>query len=157
MNFPLLDHNIWQTFIILIAFIIAYFLWNNERRRKYSVELYASQLLVDNRNSQGNTISRIPYIAVQNLGTYFVYIDKYIMNGSEYMTSSQILPTTKTNTLENFFKIELPTNNETYFSIEIIYHDINKYFWSSKIIATKSGPFGWDIKTLPRTKTFPLF
>ena len=157
MNFPLLDHNIWQTFIILIAFIIAYFLWNNERRRKYSVELYASQLLVDNRNSQGNTISRIPYIAVQNLGTYFVYIDKYIMNGSEYMTSSQILPTTKTNTLENFFKIELPTNNETYFSIEIIYHDINKYFWSSKIIATKSGPFGWDIKTLPKTKTFPLF
>jgi hypothetical protein len=121
------------------------------------VELYASQLLVDNRNSQGNTISRIPYIAIQNVGNNFVYLDKYVLNGREYEASSQVLPSTTTTTLENYYKIELPTNNETYVSIEIIYHDVEKYFWSTKVIATKSGPFGWDMKTLPRTPAYPLF
>lgn len=157
MNWTLLDHNVWQTILVLIALIAFYVIWRKQNKMENIVELHASQLLVDNRNSQGNTISRIPYIAIQNAGTHLVYLDKYILNGREYTSDSQILPSSSSNALENFYKIELPTNNESYVSIEIIYHDINKYFWSSKIISTKSGSFGWDIKTLPRTPALPLF
>jgi hypothetical protein len=158
MNLEILDPSCtFQSALLLVAFITFCVFWRKERKIKNKVELYASQLLVDNRNSQGNTISRIPYIAVQNVGSYFVYLDKYIVNGKEYDTSSQVLPAAHLGILENFYKIEVPTNNETYISIEIIYHDIEKYFWSSKIIATKSGTFGWDIKTLPKTPAKPLF
>lgn len=142
---------------MLLAVVIAYFIGRRQIKIADTVELYASQLLVDNRNSQGNTISRIPYVAIQNVGTRLVYFDKYIFNGREYTADSQIIPSTYSQALENFYRIELPTNNETYVSIEVFYHDLDARFWSSKIIATKSGPFGWDIKTLPRTKAHPLF
>ena len=157
MDWKFLDHTIWQTLVTLIAVITAYILTRKQLKIQDTVELYASLLLVDSQNSQGNTISRIPYIHIQNVGTKLVYIDKYIFNGREYLADSQILPSTYSQAQNNFYRIPLPTNNETYVSLEVFYHDLDTYFWSSKVIANKGGPFGWEIKTLPRKPAQPLF
>lgn len=157
MNWTLLDHTIWQTLITLLAVITAYIIGRKQIKISDTVELYASLLLADNQNSQGNIISRIPFIHIQNVGTKLVYFDKYIFNGREYSADSQILPSTYSQAQNNFYRIALPTNNETYVSLEVFYHDLDERFWSTKIVATKSGPFGWDLKTLPRKPASPLF
>lgn len=156
MTWTLLDHTLWQTLITLIAIITAYVIGRKQIKIADTVELYGSQLLVENRNTQGDIISRVPYMHIQNVGSRLVYFDKYTFNGREYTTNGQILPSTYSQAQNNFYRIELPTNTETYVSAEIFYHDLDKRYWSTKIIATKSGPFGWDIKTLPRTPAFPI-
>ena len=157
MNWTLLDCNIWQILIVLNAFVIAYLLMQKQLKTPEVSELYASQLLVDNRNAQGNTISRIPHIAIQNIGTKVIYLDKHTINGQEYISHHQILPPTYSHVQDNFYRIELPTTDETYVSLEVFFHDLDRKFWSSKIIATKTGPFGWEIKTLPRKPALSLF
>ncbi len=97
-----------------------------------------------------NIISSAPFIHVQNVGTRLIYLDKYIFNGREYATDSQILPSRYSQAENNFYRIELPTNEEIYVSLEIFYHDLDNRSWSSRVIARKEGLLGWNIKTLPR-------
>lgn len=150
MSWIFLDHIFWQTLITLGAIITAYVIGRKQIKIQDTVELYCSLFLIRNQSEAGETISTTPYIHIQNVGTRLVYLDKYVFNEREYLADSQILPSTYSQANNNFYRVELPTNNETYVSMEIYYHDLDGRPWSSKIIATKSGPVGWDIKTLPR-------
>jgi hypothetical protein len=140
----------WAQFIstVLIGILAGYIAWR-QLRIQDTIELYCSLLLINSKDSEGNTIS-VPYIHVQNVGTRLVYLDKYIFNGREYMTDSQILPSTYSGAENSFYRIQLPINGETYVSMEVFYHDLNNRPWSSKIIANRGGLMGWEIKTLPR-------
>ena len=150
MNWIFLDHSFWQTLIALIAVVAAYLIGSKQIRIQDTVELYGSLFLIKNVDAEDKVVSTVPYIHVQNVGTRLVYLDKYIFNGREYLADSQILPSTYSQAENNFYRVQLPTNEETYVSMEVFYHDLDHRFWSSKIIATKGGPVGWDIKTLPR-------
>jgi len=150
MNWALLDHIFWQTLIAIIAVGAAYIVGRRQIKIQDAVELYCSYYVLKiNKNGDEKVISATPFIHVQNVGTRLIYLDKYIFNGREYNAYSQILPSTYSQAENNFYRIELPTNEEIYVSLDIFYHDLDNRFWSSKIIATKGG-LDWDIKTLPR-------
>ena len=149
MIWQLLDRIFWQTLIPIIAIIAAYIVGRRQIKIQDIVELYCSYGLIVNKDSDEKTMSSIPIIHVQNVGTRLIYLDKYIFNGREYDASSQILPSTYSQAENNFYRIELPPNEEKYVSLEIFYHDLDSRSWSSRAIATKGG-LGWDIKTLPR-------
>ena len=149
MNWQLWDHIFWQSLIAIIAIVIAYIIAQRQIKIQDTIELYGSSLLMVNKDENGKVVTEVPFIHVQNVGTRLVYLDKYIFNGREYMADSQILPPTYSQAQNNFYRIQLPINGETYVSMEIFYHDLDGRHWSSKIIATAGG-FGWDVKTLPR-------
>lgn len=153
MNLLTIVYFFWQILLIILGMFIGRLLTKRTPAHESPVELHGSQLLVDNRNAQGNTISRIPHVAIQNVGKELVYLDSYTANGKEYRIDSQILPSTYSHVIDNFYRIELPTSTESYVSMEVQYHDVHAHRWCTKIIAEKNGPFGWDIKTLPKTKS----
>ena len=135
-----------------MAVIAAYLIGSRQIKIQDTVELYGSLLIIKSQNADGKTLS-VPYILVQNVGTRLVYLDKYIFNGREYLADSQILPSTYSQAENSFYRIQLPINEEVYVSMEVFYHDLDHRLWSSKIIATKGGPIGWEIKTLPRQRS----
>ena len=150
MDWKLVDHAFLQTLLTLFAIIAAYFIGHKQIKIQDTVELYGSLFIINTQNDDGQIISKVPYIHVQNVGTRLIYLDKYIFNGREYIADSQILPSTYSQADNSFYRIQLPINEEVYVSMEVFYHDLDNRLWSSKIIATKGGPIGWDIKTLPR-------
>lgn len=79
-------------------------------------------------------------------------MDKYIFNGRVYETAGQVLPSTYSQAINNFYKIELPTNRENHVSLEVFYRDIENRKWSSVIYADKNQN-NWDVRTLPRKMT----
>jgi len=156
MNWEFLDHNFWQTLVTLLTLGIA--IWIAKVQNKISssifrtqdaIELYASSALRKNQNSDGKTMSETPLIYIQNVGTRLIYLDQYNFNGRLYKTDGQILPSTYSQALNNFYWIELPINGENHVSLEVFYHDQEKRYWSSLIIADFKNGF-WNIKTLPR-------
>lgn len=150
MDWNFFDHNVWQTIIAVVAVLAAYLVGTKQIKISDAVELYCSLLFVKTQN--GDSEKSVPHIHIQNVGTRLIYLDKYIFNGREYMADSQILPSTYSQAQNSFYRVQLPTNGEEHVSMEVFYHDLDHRFWSSKIIAKSGGPFGWDIKTLPRKK-----
>jgi len=152
MTWEILDHTFWQTLVTFIALSAAFWVGYKQIKIQDTVEMYASFLIVVYKNEINTTTSEIPYLHVQNVGTRLVYLDKYIFNGREYITDSQILPSTYSQAENSFYRIQLPTNDDIHVSLEVFYHDLDDRKWCSKIFASKAGPFGWNIKTLPRVK-----
>ncbi|OGZ56317.1 MAG: hypothetical protein A3H64_00525 [Candidatus Ryanbacteria bacterium RIFCSPLOWO2_02_FULL_45_11c] len=156
MNWDFFDHNFWQTLITLGAIIAAYLIGKKQNeinasiyRTQDVVELYASFALRKNVNEKGEVISQTPLIYVQNVGTRLIYFEKYIFNGKEYPTTNQVLPSTYSQALNDFYWIELPINGEVHACIEVFYYDLEKRKWKSRIFADlESGT--WKIKTLSR-------
>lgn len=152
MNWEFLDHNFWQTITTILAIFVAFWIGILQtkinsliHKTQDAVELYASYLL---GNPQlGEQI--LPYIHIQNIGTRIIYLDKYVFNGKEYKTFSRILPSTYSQSLNNSYHIDLPTNGESHVSIEVFYHDQENRFWITEITADLKNSF-WDVQTLPR-------
>ena len=118
-------------------------------RTQDTVELYASFAIRQIKDKKDNITSQTPLIYVQNVGTRLIYLDKYIFNGKTYNTDGQVLPSTYSQALDNFYWIELPTNGETHVFLEVYYHDLENRGWKSVIIADLENNI-WKIKTLPR-------
>ncbi len=150
LNWDVLDHAFWQTLIACIAIVAAYVIGQRQITMQDTIELYCSFGLIDHRDTTGMSIQAEPFIHIQNVGTRLVYLDYYIFNGREYSADAQILPPTYSQALNNFYRVNLPTNDEVYVCLEVAYHDLDGRSWISKVIATKGGSFGWSIKTLPR-------
>lgn len=151
-----LDHNLWQTVVTLFALVAAYHLGKRQNkineaihRTQDTVELYCSALIVVNKNEKEEILSSLPYIHIQNVGTRLIYLDKYIFNGRVYEIDGQVLPSTYSQSLNNFYRIELPTNGEVHVSLEVFYRDIERRRWSTVIYADKKKN-DWDVKTLSR-------
>lgn len=151
MDWPVLDHAFWQTLVTFVAVVAAYLIGRKQIKVQDTVELYGSLFIIENKDVDGRLVSSIPYIHVQDVGTRLVYLDKYVFNGREYLAGSQILPSTYSQAENSFYRIQLPTNEERHVSLEVFYHDLDNRYWSSKLVASREGPFGWEIKTFPRT------
>lgn len=147
MPWIFLDHTFWQTFLAVIALVAAYIIGRNQIRIQDSVELYCSLGII--KFTDGS--SDAPFVHIQNVGTRLIYVDRYVFNGREYNSDSQILPSTYSNAQNSFYRVELPSNGEGYVSMDIYYHDLEGRHWMSRAVAQKGGPLGWNIKTLPRT------
>jgi hypothetical protein len=139
------DSNFFQAVAIIVALILAYLIGRKQNRINDTVELYATYGIL--QNGENTT----PIVHVQNVGTRLIYIDKYIFNEREYKTDGQILPSTYSQALNNFYRIDLPTNQEIYVSLEFFYHDLDNRYWSSIVYCKKDNNL-WEIKTLPRKK-----
>ena len=153
MNWTFFDHNFWQTVLALIAIFAAYKIGQRQIRINDTVELYASYLRMVYNDKDDKLVSEVPFVHVQNVGTRLIYLEKYIFNGMEYIIDSQILPPTYSQAESNFYRIQLPMNEEIHVSIHVFYIDIDGRRWNSKIFADKGGAFGWDVKTLPRVSS----
>jgi hypothetical protein len=159
MSWNFVDHNLWQTLLTGSAVVAAYLVGRKQNeintaihRTQDTVELYASFAVIINKNEDDKVISATPFIYIQNVGTRLIYIDQYTFNGRIYLKDGQILPSTYSQALNNFYRIELPTNQDTHVSLEVSYHDLEDRKWSSMIFAEKINNY-WDIKTLPRKPT----
>ena len=151
-----LDHNLWQTIVTLFDLVAAYCLGKEQNkinnaihRTQDTVELYCSSLIIVNKDEKDQIISALPYIHIQNVGTRLIYLDKYIFNGRVYGTDGQVLPSTYSQAINNFYRIELPTNGDVHVSLEVFYRDLENRKWSSVVYADKNQS-NWNVKTLPR-------
>lgn len=120
-------------------------------RTQDAVELYSSSMIETITDDSGKIISAIPHIHVQNIGTRIIYLDKYIFNGKVYQTHRRVLPSTYSQAQNHYYKIQLPTNEETHVSLEVFYFDQENRHWSSEVIADFNG-VNWAVTTLPRKK-----
>ena len=109
-----------------------------------TVELHAAQMIVTNEDKSVQKY----YIALQNIGARVIYIDSYNFNGKKYTLGGQTLASTYTNTLANYYQIELPNNGDNHVSLSVTYHDMNKEKWKSKFEAELKDGWGWVIKFL---------
>jgi hypothetical protein len=151
-----LDHDLWQTVATLSALVAAYYIGKEQNkinkaiyRIQDTVELYCFWLIVVNKDENEHIISSLPYIHIQNIGTRLIYLDKYIFNGRVYAIDGQVLPSTYSQAINNFYRIELPTNGESHVSLEVFYRDLENRQWSSVVYADKKNNI-WEVKTLPR-------
>lgn len=109
-----------------------------------SVELHASPLVVPTGDIQKL------YIALQNVGTRVIYLESYVFNGKKYELGGQILASTYSQALANYYQIELPSNGENHVSLEVVFKDIQEERWSSSFEADQKEGWGWIIKSLGR-------
>lgn len=146
-----LDSSLLQT---IVTGILAYFAYRVAREQKFlserlvdvqdTVELHAAQLVkVDEKNNTQKS-----YIALQNIGSRVIYLDSYNFNGKKFTLGGHVLASTYTNTLANYYEIELPTNGENHVSLSVIYHDMNQNKWKSHFEADTKEGWGWVIKFL---------
>lgn len=153
-----LDSNFFQAFVMLLAVIAAFWVGLQQikinkliSRTQDIVELYATAGVEIYKKQDGNTDKIQPIIYIQNVGTRLIYLDRYIFNGRIYNTDRQILPSTYSQALNNFYRIDLPVNKENHVSLQIFYHDVDNRHWTSEIF-TDFISDRWQIKTLPRKK-----
>ncbi len=149
-----LNSNFLQT---IVAGVLAYFAYRVAREQKFlskrlvdvqdTVELHAAQLITidEKKNTQKF------YIALQNIGARVIYLDSYNFNGKKYTLGGHVLASTYTNTLANYYQIELPTNGENHVSLSVIYHDMKQDKWKSNFEADIKEGWGWVIKFLGKT------
>lgn len=146
-----LNSNFLQT---LVTGILAYFAYLVARKQNFlnkrlvdvqdTVELHAAQMIVTKEDKK----SQKHYIALQNIGARVIYIDAYRFNGKKYTLGGHALASTYTNTLANYYQIELPTNEENHISLSVRYHDMNGDKWKSSFEADLKDGWGWVIKFL---------
>lgn len=132
---------------VFVAFIIGY-------RQIYIsdvVELYATPSVKTVQNQEGNTTARMPIISIQNTGTRMVYIDKYVFNGSEYLTHGQVLPPTISNPNALYYiDLPAPPNPTTHVSVIVYYTDIDSRKWKTELLVDKTNNGDWKVMSLPR-------
>lgn len=145
------DSNLLQT---IVTGILAYFAYRVSKEQKLlserlvdvqdTVELHVAQLVsVDEKKNTQKS-----YLALQNIGSRVIYLDSYNFNGRKYTLGGYVLASTYTNTLANYYQIELPTNGENHVSLSVSYHDMNNVKWKSNFEADIKDGWGWVIKFL---------
>jgi len=147
----LLNSNFLQTFI---TSVLAYFAYRVAKEQNLlnkrlvdvqdTVELHAAQAIDEKTDKR--------FIALQNIGARLIYIDAYKFNGKKYSLNGHALASTYTNTLANFYQIELPTNDEKHISLLVWFHDMNGEKWKSEFEADLKDGWGWVIRFLGKTK-----
>jgi len=147
----LLNSNFLQT---IVTGVLAYFAYRVANEQKFlskrlvdvqdTVELYAAQMIIvdEKKNTQKY------YIALQNIGARVVYIDSYNFDGKKYSLGGHALASTYSNTLANYYQIELPVDGQSHISLSVIYHDMNDERWESNFEADLKDGWGWVIKFL---------
>jgi hypothetical protein len=143
-----LDSNFLQT---VVTGVLAYFAYRVAKQQNFlnkrlvdvqdTVELHAAQLIMTDEVSKAQKF----YIALQNIGARVLYIDSYIFNGRKYSLGGHVLASTYSNTLANYYQIELPSNGENHISLSVSYHDMNGEKWKSSFEADLKDGWGWVI------------
>ncbi|MEK6809242.1 MAG: hypothetical protein AABY40_01075 [Nanoarchaeota archaeon] len=140
-----------QTFgniLFLVSLIIALVIGWRQIYLNDVVELYAVTSVKQVRNVDSGTTQEFVIILIQNVGTRLVYLDKYIFNGSEYITNGQIFPSTYSQAGAGYW-IDLPSNGIHHVSIAVHYHDLDNRYWESNVVADFVDN-GWKTSSLPR-------
>lgn len=147
-------NNLLILFQTIVTGILAYFAYRVANEQKFlskrlvdvqdTIELHAAQLVVvDEKKS-----TQKQYIALQNIGARVIYIDFYNFNGKKYSLSGHALASTYSNTLANYYQIELPSDGQNHISLSVVYHDMNNEKWRSEFEADLKEGWGWVIKFL---------
>ncbi len=123
----------------------------NERFGKLNdvVELHGALLIISSKDNLGREILK-EYICIQNIGTRIIYLESYIFNGSKFELNNHILASTYSQTLANYYQVELPINTSTHVSLEIMYKDIDGRRWKSEIFADKLQSGVWKVSPFPK-------
>ncbi|MEK7504114.1 MAG: hypothetical protein AAB550_01235 [Patescibacteria group bacterium] len=113
------------------------------------VEIHGALLLIETKDQNDNKVTK-PYICIQNVGTRIIYLDSYTFNGIKYQLNGHILASTYSQTLANYYQIELPTNNQTHVSLSVRYKDQDNRTWETDILAKNNASWGWKISPYPK-------
>lgn len=159
MNYLNTTINFLQTLVTIGAIFIAYKIGKkqNEINEKLGnlqdvVELHGALLIEQEKDKEGKIIKEKPYICVQNVGTRLIYLERYTFNGKKYLLNGFVLASTYSQTLANYYKIELPTNGENHVFLSIRYRDQDDRVWKSEIVAEAAPGWGWKIIPYQRKK-----
>lgn len=160
-----IDNKVIQDFLSsdflqnLVAFITLYVAYTigkrqneiNEKLGKLQdiVEIHGALMIVETKDKD-NKINYKPYICLQNVGTRIIYLNSYVFNGKKYILNGHILASTYSQTLANYYQIELPTNGETHVSLTVRYIDQDERIWETEIFAELDQKYGWKISPYPK-------
>jgi len=75
-------------------------------------------------------------------------VHSYNFDGKKYSLGGHALASTYSNTLANYYQIELPVDGQSHISLSVIYHDMNDERWESNFEADLKDGWGWVIKFL---------
>ncbi len=146
-----LSSQLFANVLLLFTVLVALFFGYRQIYLNDVVELYAitSSKSVVNQADNKEYVSAV--IKVQNIGTRLVYMDKYVFNGTEYLTQGQVLPSSysKDNAL---YWIDLPDpkSGVIHVSVIVYYHDLDFRYWKSDIVADFGLDGTWKVYSLPR-------
>lgn len=145
-----------QSFISFLTLLAAIFIGKkqneiNEKVGKLQdiIELHGSLLIVQSEDKEKKKINR-EYLCIQSIGTRIVYLQSYLFNGKKYKLDGHVLASTYSQTLANYYQIELPTNGENHVSLKILYRDVYDRLWNTEIFADKDSSWGWKATTFPK-------
>ena len=138
------DSTFVSTVALAIVGFFAYRINKTQTQIQDSVELYASLGTMKDINNQ----LEFPIIHIQNIGTRVIYFDAYEFNGKLYELNGQVRPSTYSQAINSFYRINLPTDDTNHVSVFIFFHDIENRKWKSKIICDFQNKW-WNIKTYP--------
>ena len=138
------DSTFVSTVALAIVGFFAYRINKTQTQIQDSVELYASLGTMKDINNQ----LEFPIIHIQNIGTRVIYFDAYEFNGNLYELNGQVRPSTYSQAINSFYRINLPTDDTNHVSVFIFFHDIENRKWKSKIICDFQNKW-WNIKTYP--------
>lgn len=145
--------DIVQAIVTGITLVVAFFIGRrqneiNEKVGKLQdvVELYGAHFVEVYTDEGGKEFTK-EYVGVQNVGTRIVYLESYTFNGRKYKLNGQVLPSTYSQALANYYKIQLPTNGETHVSITFRYKDVDGRLWESEVMGDLVQGWGWKIAT----------
>lgn len=145
-----LSSQLFANLLLLVTIIIAFVVGYRQILLNDVVEIYAIPSVKQSVDSQTNTQISTPIISLQNTGTRIVYLDKYIFNGTEYLTHGQVLPPTYSQS-NALYWIDLPmvSSGITHVSVSVYYHDLDLRYWKSEIVADFVN-HTWKVSSLPR-------
>lgn len=143
--------QLFANILLLITIVIAFFVGYRQIYLNDVVEIYATinPKKIINVDDKSEILSVAIYI--QNVGTRIIYLDKYVFNGSEYITNGQILPPTYSQS-SAYYWIDLPDPKiRDHVSLLVYYHDLDNRYWKSEVIADFTNNM-WKTSSLPRVK-----
>lgn len=137
--------------ILLITVVVALVLGYRQIYLNDVVEIYAVTGIKEVVNIDNNVKTHLAIVNLQNIGTRLVYLDKYVFNGSEYITNGQILPPTYSQAGATYY-IDLPNPKiNSHVSVLVYYHDLDGRHWKSEVISDFENNI-WKTSSLPRVR-----
>ncbi|HRY63310.1 MAG TPA: hypothetical protein P5267_01760 [Patescibacteria group bacterium] len=143
----LFGSQLFANIILLITVLVAFAIGYRQIALNDVVEIYATPSVRQTLNIDNGSKLSNPIINIQNVGTRLVYLDKYIFNGTEYITHGQILPSGSSQAGASYW-IDLPTNGTDHVSLLLFYHDLDGRKWKSEILADFINNI-WKVSSLP--------
>lgn len=146
----LLGSSIFTNILLLATLLAALTVGYRQISLNDVVELYATPSTKEAFDQNGNSLSVNPIINIQNTGTRLVYMEKYVFNGSEYLTHGQVLPPAYSQS-KALYWIDLPDTKSgvKHVSLTIYYRDLDSRYWKSEITADFVNST-WKVSSLPR-------